>query len=119
MFFLVRSIDFDTFYFLYVFILIITSYCLFLAIFKLRYLSACVSYLLMANFLLIWSIILFWNHSVPDQKTLSTCDDKMPCNNWLLCQKKITSSYLLLPHPMFINSSFTLKYQALGISHNP
>ena len=49
-------------------------------------------------------------------KKLSICDDKMPYNNWLLCQKKIASSCLLLTPPLFINSSFTLKYQTVVYS---
>ena len=51
-------------------------------------------------------------------KISSPWDDKMPCNILLLCQKKI-ASYLVLTPPMFIISSFTLKYHCLGLSHNP
>ena len=52
-------------------------------------------------------------------KRSSPWDDKVPCNILLLCQKKMASSYLLLTPPMFIISSFTLKYHCLGSSHNP
>ena len=89
------------------------------SIFKPRYLNACYSSLLMVNFFPIWSITFLWNHSVPDQKRSSPWDDKVPCSILLLCQKKIASSYLLLTPPMFIISSFTLKYHCLGSSHNP